>query len=818
MAGEPVAFKNGSNGSNISTSSGNAGKSSSESVLMSSGGGGGSMRSSLDASSSSHQQQMMYGNDFVQGAPAEAMSIITDLLRIAGLDDDGSGQNSSTSLATQLHLHQQQQQMLGSNNLSSLSNALRLSIGSSNGASGDLGLNKQRSNDIRTPTSGNSPQSQSSSPVQMQGGMHGVVGQPFAASTPSSSSAGVPLAGVGRTSFQSTSSTSEGSPITQGMLTSDSGISSLFQNSLLGNISLSGADSSGSPLGPFRSPSSSFGSNCAPSVSGATSCSLHNQDPFRNFCETCSERACSECHSAHSLVPLSRMVDSTKQFLLKWLTDSHQAVRALEQSLKTVQGMQSRVVTKSRSVNSQVQALAQRYIMAVEERKMELITSLDRIRNVKESTLQDQAEQLERALNTVNNLMTNVQGALINGSENDVMRTRGQLVKQMQALAYLPAILDPHDDDTILFTPPDANLLNAIRQIGFVFSGAFAPNCLAFGEGLMRAVVGKPAFFVIQAKDHLGDLRVTGGDVFNVTILQPDGSKGTSEVVDKQNGTYVVSYRPPMEGRYVIHVTISGGRHIQNSPFTVRACQIRNYQNVGQVYLEFGGEGDTEGKLCRPWGIACDRDGFMVVADRSNNRVQVFTPDGQFHHKFGTPGNRNGQFDRPAGVACSQDNQIIVADKDNHRVQVFSWEGQFLFKFGEKGNRPGQFNYPWDVAVNHEGKIVVSDTRNHRIQMFSRDGQFLAKYGFEGPMWKCFDSPRGVCFHIDGSVLVTDFNNHRLIIVQPDLQAARFVGSEGGGNGQFLRPQGLAVDALGKNYYFSYINQFYFHSKLLIYR
>ena len=60
----------------------------------------------------------------------------------------------------------------------------------------------------------------------------------------------------------------------------------------------------------------------------------------------------------------------------------------------------------------------------------------------------------------------------------------------------------------------------------------------------------------------------------------------------------------------------------------------------------------------------------MIVADRSNNRVQIFNPDGTFLHMFGSPGTRHGQFDRPAGVAVDNKGHIVVVDKDNHRVQV----------------------------------------------------------------------------------------------------------------------------------------------------
>ena len=146
----------------------------------------------------------------------------------------------------------------------------------------------------------------------------------------------------------------------------------------------------------------------------------------------------------------------------------------------------------------------------------------------------------------------------------------------------------------------------------------------------------------------------------------------------------------------------------------------------------------------------------------------MFARDGTFHSKFGTEGTRPGQFNRPASVCLDSLGRLIVTDKDNHRMQVFTQEGEFLLKFGEKGSANGQFMYPWDVACNSKNQILVSDTRNHRsvsrvlkversdsldrLQLFTPNGEYLTKYGFDGQMWKHFDSPRGVCFTQDDQV------------------------------------------------------------------
>ena len=73
---------------------------------------------------------------------------------------------------------------------------------------------------------------------------------------------------------------------------------------------------------------------------------------------------------------------------------------------------------------------------------------------------------------------------------------------------------------------------------------------------------------------------------------------------------------------------------------------------------------------------------------RSNNRIEVYKPDGSYSHKFGTSGAGRGQFDRPASVICDKKNRAIVADKDNHRVQIFTVAGEFILSFGEKVKSP----------------------------------------------------------------------------------------------------------------------------------
>ncbi|XP_045598418.1 E3 ubiquitin-protein ligase TRIM71 [Procambarus clarkii] len=529
-------------------------------------------------------------------------------------------------------------------------------------------------------------------------------------------------------------------------------------------------------------------------------CTIHDGEAIRLYCETCNAAICRECtlrdHRGHSFAYLQDAAESSRTVTVKLLTDARTGIRAIEDSIGVTKRMVDRVDLRAQAVASDVRTTTRRHITALEDRERKLLHKVERIRQVKGKTLQDQIDDLSSALARLTHTVDTLGSSVDSTNHLELLQTRDKVLAEMNELTLIKRHLSPHEDDNIVFTPPDNSLYQAISTMGFISSSGYAPNSLAVGNGLKNALRGKIATFLVHGKDHLSDQRHVGGDLVTVTVHGPDGMASKADVQDRGNGSYLVSYRPQVEGQHVIAVLMRG-MHIQGSPYTVQVKTGRSYSSVGPVLLTIGGEGEGDGQLCRPWGVCSDKDGFIIIADRSNNRVQVFSPDGTFHHCFGTAGSRPGQFDRPAGVATDNMGRIIVADKDNHRIQVFTFDGNFLFKFGEKGSKNGQFNYPWDVATNPEGHIVVSDTRNHRIQLFRHDGTFLNKYGFEGALWKHFDSPRGVCFNLEGHIVVTDFNNHRLLVIHPDFQSARFLGNEGTGTGQFLRPQGVAVDQEG---------------------
>ena len=59
-----------------------------------------------------------------------------------------------------------------------------------------------------------------------------------------------------------------------------------------------------------------------------------------------------------------------------------------------------------------------------------------------------------------------------------------------------------------------------------------------------------------------------------------------------------------------------------------------------------------------PHAIAIDSRGRLFVADRNNNRIQIFDQNGAFLAEW-------TQFGRPSGIAITSDDTIYVADSES---------------------------------------------------------------------------------------------------------------------------------------------------------
>lgn len=102
-----------------------------------------------------------------------------------------------------------------------------------------------------------------------------------------------------------------------------------------------------------------------------------------------------------------------------------------------------------------------------------------------------------------------------------------------------------------------------------------------------------------------------------------------------------------------------------------------------------------------PTDIAVADDGSFFVSDGyGNSRVVKFSATGKYIKAWGTYGNKPGQFIIPHGIAIDKNNIVYVADRQNNRVQLFDTAGNYIRELKN------------DISVEQLPSITIDNT-NH---------------------------------------------------------------------------------------------------------
>lgn len=163
--------------------------------------------------------------------------------------------------------------------------------------------------------------------------------------------------------------------------------------------------------------------------------------------------------------------------------------------------------------------------------------------------------------------------------------------------------------------------------------------------------------------------------------------------------------------------------------------QIHAFSNDGKdLVMSLGTwneSGESPTHLGRPQDIAFLSDGSIIVADGLiNSRVAKYDPKGNFIKAWGSKGKDHGQFDAVHAVAVDKQDRIYVADRSNDRVQVFDKNGEHL-------NTWGELNFPNHILItddeeNGQQYVWVADNQPVRMVKFDTDGKRLHSWDLHG--------------------------------------------------------------------------------------
>ena len=124
-----------------------------------------------------------------------------------------------------------------------------------------------------------------------------------------------------------------------------------------------------------------------------------------------------------------------------------------------------------------------------------------------------------------------------------------------------------------------------------------------------------------------------------------------------------------------------------------------------------------------PHAIKVSRDGIVYVADRINNRIQMFTRDGKFLKQVRVTNEGSDVVPVPAGFAFSPDKKqqfLYVVDSGPMRVVIFDRQTMTqVGVIGMKGKNPGEFDIVHHMAADSKGNLYTAEiVNNRRAQKF----------------------------------------------------------------------------------------------------
>lgn len=233
----------------------------------------------------------------------------------------------------------------------------------------------------------------------------------------------------------------------------------------------------------------------------------------------------------------------------------------------------------------------------------------------------------------------------------------------------------------------------------------------------------------------------------------------------------------------------SGGRVIV-ADTAFKRIHIYDTKAGKYKYIDDAGKQD----LISPISVAVDAEDNIFVTDSMARRVFVFNAKGKPVSSFeaGT---------RPTGLAVDKRAGLVyVVDTGGHRVDVYDLKGRKLRSVGGWGQEAGDFNFPVDIFLSEEGELFVVDTMNYKVQVFDREGNLKGRFGQHGDGTGDFGRPKGIAVDSDGHIYVADALFDTVQIFDREGRYLLSFGTLGSDRGEFWMPGGVFIDG-GNNIY-----------------
>ena len=306
----------------------------------------------------------------------------------------------------------------------------------------------------------------------------------------------------------------------------------------------------------------------------------------------------------------------------------------------------------------------------------------------------------------------------LNGTTEEQLSVKKKVVGRMSSLSSSISIPRASIQPSVGFMScKQEEVEKYISSLGSIRHSLHPSNCTVEGVEVKgnvitcrtRPWIKKPLCLKVMTRCKIGKACRGGEKVLSVLCPVSAGVPVFAEVADMRDGTYEVQFASIPSEKCHLNVTV-GGHDVAGSPVEVKVVGASLITTVKQEFRHPSGD--------RYLGVAVGPDGLLYCSD-SRGQVTILNRQGQVIRSFKV---KNGWL---YGIALSRTGNVIVSDKNNCYISIYTAAGEFVRQFGGKGKGQGQLSRPCGLAVNEGGYIFVAENLGHSVSVFTEEGAFL---------------------------------------------------------------------------------------------
>lgn len=407
---------------------------------------------------------------------------------------------------------------------------------------------------------------------------------------------------------------------------------------------------------------------------------------------------------------------------------SQQCLVKLDEAIDNVQHEIEKLESNCSDAVRDIEGAFERIRQIVEEREKELLDEAKKLHDHKKNVLLDQLKEIE---NEKSNLSSN--SCVKVNNETDVKNLSKKISDLTEKNDMALALFTPRENCLICFENENDEALQNIKEsvdhYGKVrTSKTYPPYCtseLLHYSTHMRSVA------VVQSVDYEGSQQRIGGDPIQAELKlvgYNDEINGEIVITDRRDGTYEVSFIPPVPGKYQLYIYMFN-RPIKNCPLTF---ETNSHHNPTAIFGQSSKRGvaDQFDYFSQPASLIINKhNGRIYIMDSFNSRIKVLAQIDSKECPFSFMQHIQTDF---FSRSCTGIALLYLEDDDEceeHAIQTLSLSP----------SKPPNPN------------ILVTDWRNHAIYEMNSDGKLIRQYAHEEML-----EPTNIVVDSRGRIFVVD--------------------------------------------------------------